>query len=214
MPGLAESVYTVDRRPAVVGSPFAMNTPAHAVLNLLALGRRGREGADVVPILLGGVLPDVPMFVLYGVEKFVLLTPERIIWTQRYYDPAWQAVIDLGHSLPLILALLAVAIWRRSAWWKACLASMALHAPADLLLDNDDAHRHFFPVSDWRFVSPVSYWDSRHFGDIVAPLEKVAVVLALVLLIRRYNARPARTAIIAVAGAYAAYIVFVRWMWA
>ncbi len=91
---------------------------------------------------------------------------------------------------------------------------MALHVPADLLLHHDDGHRHLFPASDWRFMSPVSYWDPRHYGDIVAPLEALAVAVALVMLLRRYDGRAARAALGTMAGAYAIYLIFAVWMWA
>ena len=154
------------------------------------------------------------MFVFYFVEKVVLGTPERVIWSTRYYDPAWQVAIDLFHSGPLIVLLMGVAWWLRSPWLVACLASMALHVPADFLLHHDDAHRHLLPISNWRFVSPVSYWDPRHYGRIVSLLEAVAVALATVLLIRRHPSWGARTALGVVASAYVAYLMFAFWMWA
>jgi hypothetical protein len=72
------------------------------------------------------------------------------------------------HSLPLV-ALAATLL--RTAPARAFLASMALHAVADLLTHHDDAHRHLWPLSGWRFASPVSYWDPAHFGAWFAPLE-------------------------------------------
>ena len=190
-----------------------MNTPAHAVLNLVALGRKD-SAHTVVPILVGGVLPDVPMFAFYFIEKIVLGTPERVIWSTRYYDPVWQGIIDLVHSVPVILILLGAAWWIGSRWFAACFASMALHIPGDFFLHHDDAHRHFFPVTNWRFESPVSYWDSRHYGDRVETLEMLAVVLALGLLIKRYDGRSARAKVGIMAGAYAAHLMFALWMWA
>ena len=63
-------------------------------------------------------------------------------------------------------------------------------------------------------MSPVSYWDPRHYGDIVAPLEALAVAVALVMLLRRYDGRAARAALGTMAGAYAIYLIFAVWMWA
>ena len=99
--------------------------------------------------------------------------------------PGWQALFDSFNSLPLI-AILTWIGWRMKRE-ALCLVglSMALHCAADLPLHAHDGHRHFFPLSDWRFDSPVSYWDPRHFGHIVAPIEFVFVVGGCVLLIAR-----------------------------
>ena len=85
--------------------------------------------------------------------------PERVIWSTRYFDPGWQTCIDSFNALPLI-GLGAFIAWRaRASAWLAFFASMAVHCVTDLLVHREDAHAHFFPLSSWRFVSPVSYWD-------------------------------------------------------
>ena len=80
---------------------------------------------------------------------------------------------------------------------------MALHAAADLLVHADDAHRHLWPLSDWRFASPVSYWDPRHHGAWFAPVECVAA-LAMLAAVRRRAGRRTRVALAALAVAYVA----------
>ncbi|MPZ21068.1 MAG: hypothetical protein GEV06_24685 [Luteitalea sp.] len=55
-----------------------MNTPAHGILNLLVLPRRG-EANGVVPVALGAVLPDLPMVVFYAWER-LRAVPEGTIW--------------------------------------------------------------------------------------------------------------------------------------
>lgn len=55
---------------------------------------------------------------------------------------------------------------------------MAVHCLIDLPVHHDDAHRHFFPFSEYRFFSPVSYWDPQHFGNYVLTVE---IVLTLIL---------------------------------
>ncbi|NEO26580.1 MAG: hypothetical protein F6K03_06700, partial [Kamptonema sp. SIO4C4] len=37
--------------------------------------------------------------------------------------------------------------------------------------------RHFYPLSDYRFISPVSYWNPKHYGAIIALLEVILVLL-------------------------------------
>jgi hypothetical protein len=161
-----------------------VNTPAHIVLNAFAVGR-GRFAPHAWPIALGALLPDAPMFAFYAYQRGWLATPERVIWSQTYFAPDWQQLFDAFNSLPLI-ALAALIAWRaRRDAWLACLASMALHSAADLLLHHEDAHGHLWPLSAWRFRSPVSYWDPAHHGDAFMAFELAALVVASVALWRR-----------------------------
>src|SRR5918996_1226720 len=95
-----------------------MNTPAHAMLNLALLGRRDRP-ERALPILLGSVLPDVPIFLFYVWVRLVQGMPDARIWTEIYFQPGWQALFDLFHSLPLILIGLAVAGRTGSRPWSS-----------------------------------------------------------------------------------------------
>ena len=72
----------------------------------------------------------------------------------------------------------------------AALASMTLHCLADLALHREDAHGHLFPLSDWRFTSPVSYWDPAHYGLIFAACELVLVAVGSIWLLRPGTSTP------------------------
>jgi hypothetical protein len=150
------------------------------------------------------------MFVFFVVERFVLGRRGTVIWSERYYDADWQRVFDLFNSLPLLVLAAAVAyvIHRRRVAWA--FVSMALHAAMDLPLHNDDGHRHFYPFSDFRFDSPVSYWDPAHFGAYAATGEAVAVLIASAVVYRRVRGRWARVGIILVD---AAYVVLCGGIW-
>jgi len=189
-----------------------MNTPAHALLNLLALSDRHRAHV-IAPVTAGSLLPDAPMLAFYGWQR-LLGTPERTIWRERYFEPAWQAFFDLFNSLPLIAAAwLAghLAGWRWLPWMAA---GMALHVGLDLPLHHDDAHRHFWPLSDWRFHSPVSYWDPAHFGRQMALTEMGACGFAAAWLWHRHPEVRTRMLVTTVAATYAAYWGFVFMVWA
>ncbi len=144
------------------------------MVNLAVLGAH-RHPREQVAIVLAAVLPDVPMFGFYALEKLVWHVPEAAIW-EDYFQPNWQHVFDAAHSLPLMaVGFLAAYTYRSNMGMIFCL-SLLLHVAGDLPLHHDDAHRHFFPLSDWRFESPVSYWDPRHFGRLMSGLEVLAVV--------------------------------------
>ena len=73
----------------------------------------------------------------------------------------------------------------------------------DLPVHHNDGHRHFLPISNWRFESPVSYWDPAHFGVIFATLELVLAVSALIYVMRKGEKPMSRIAI----GTFAIYAI-------
>ncbi len=163
-----------------------MNTPAHLIVSALVLGR-DRWQPHWLAITSGAFVPDLPMIVFFVYERFVLGTSQGIIWSVRYFDPEWQTFFDVFNSLPFIAVGCAIA-WRlQSTRWLAFLSSMAVHCLADLPLHREDAHGHFFPLTDWRFESPVSYWDPQHYGLPVMGAEILLVVLGAATLVRYYQ---------------------------
>jgi hypothetical protein len=188
-----------------------MNTPAHVAVNLLLLTRKDRPGL-VWPAAAGSLAPDVPILIFYGWARMWAQLSESEIWTSAYFHPGWQAAFDLAHSLPVALlgAVGFAAAGRAGA--AVFFAGLGLHALGDLLLHHDDAHRHLFPLSDWRFESPVSYWDPAHHGTVFSVLEVFAVALSAWLLARRFpQSRRWIGAMVAVYGIYWAYVAVV-WM--
>lgn len=175
-----------------------MNTPAHLVVNLavLAGGARRPHAREVA---VGALLPDLPMFGFFLWERLVLGTPDRTIWAVSYFEPTWQACFDLFNSIPLAaVGLLTALLLKRPGPALLC-ASMLLHCLLDLPLHREDGHRHFFPLSDWRFMSPVSYWDPRHRGAMGAGLETLALCAACALLWRRHPRLAVRVLLAALA---------------
>ncbi|MDP5338887.1 MAG: hypothetical protein NWQ28_09975, partial [Nodularia sp. (in: cyanobacteria)] len=130
-----------------------MNTPSHAILNLVIFNQQLRDQASPA-ILIGAVLPDVPIFVFYLLMKFVYRLPEKQIWSEVYYQPLWQGIVSTFHSLPLaVLGVLIAHFWNWQLIEIGCI-SMVLHSLLDFPVHNNDAHRHFFPLSNYRFISP------------------------------------------------------------
>ncbi|MEN8161671.1 MAG: zinc dependent phospholipase C family protein [Myxococcota bacterium] len=164
-----------------------MNTPAHVALNALLLGR-GRFEAHWGAITAGSLLPDLPMVGFYLLERVGRGTPEQAIWGQLYFDPGWQSFFDAFNSLPLI-AVAGLFAWRAGATGAlAFLLGMGLHCLADLPLHREDAHAHFWPLTSWRFLSPVSYWDPAHGGLAFLGAELALLVAAPFVLRRRSHA--------------------------
>lgn len=187
-----------------------MNTPTHALLGLGLFGSRASRG-EAIALVVGGVLPDVPMFVLYLWGRFIAQLPESTLWQTTYFEPAWQHAVDAGHSVPLALGLFAVARWQRgrnrtaSRGWRRLelgAAAALLHSAFDFPVHHNDGHRHFWPLSSFRFDSPISYWDPCCFGPQVSAIETLAMAALSVVLFRRAHSRFARGAFALLAVAY------------
>ncbi len=197
-----------------------MNTPAHVVFSLVLLGRPNAWRYAVI-ISIGALLPDTVMFVFYAWHK-VAGTPESVIWSQSYYKPGWQNLIDLFNSIPLIGLALIYSCWRRNNLFALLFSSMLAHCLLDLPVHHDDAHRHFYPFSNWRFESPLSYWDRNHYGGVVGALEVSGFIIATIWLWRFHPSsqmtanRPSRLRLILIATllVYAIFFWFVYRTWA
>jgi len=161
---------------------FIVNTPAHIVFSLAALGPT-RAGSYPLAIVAGALIPDLAMIFFYAWHKLTGAT-ETAIWSQHYFQEGWQMVFDIPNSIPLIVIALCFVYYRKKPVLVCMFASMLCHCILDLLVHHDDAHRHFYPFLEWRFVSPVSYWDPSHYGDIVSKVEMVSVAALSIWLWR------------------------------
>ena len=154
-----------------------MNTPSHAIINLTVLGKAKFPQFNLA-IVFGGILPDIPIFIFYFWAKFIARLPEAKIWGEAYYQPFVHNTVALFHSIPLALIGWAIAYYFKSELFQLIFLSMVLHSLLDLPVHHDDAHRHFLPFSNYKFISPISYWDPRHYGNIVAFVEMMMVLFA------------------------------------
>lgn len=164
-----------------------MNTPAHLIFGATAFGKPGRPWVTAAA-LLGALAPDLSLYVMAGWQLLVLGTDPNIVFRVMYYSDTWQAVFALDNSFFIWGALLGFAIWRKSVAFQAFAGAALLHLLLDFPFHNDDARAHFWPLTDWKFISPVSYWDPRHHGGVVGIIEMVASLVCLVVLWRRFRA--------------------------
>jgi hypothetical protein len=150
-----------------------MNTPSHAIVNYAILSHLAPQ--QTWPIVFGAILPDLPMLVLVIWAKANGI-PGQQVWSEIYWQPFWQDFTHYFHSIPIALALAIAAHYLNQPWLKYLGFSLILHSLGDLPLHHDDAHRHFLPLSQWRFISPVSYWDRNHNAIWGALGENLAVL--------------------------------------
>jgi len=179
------------------------------MINLLVL-KDHSAGKKGLAIALGAVIPDLIILLLYF-WHLLIGTPEDIIWSVEYYRPGWQAIIDGFNSIPLLL-IAGLVCWKyHHPILLMLFASMLLHCLGDLPVHHEDAHRHFFPFLEWRFLSPVSYWNPAHYGNLFSLFEASAVVASTVYLYTKY--RHLKNWVIATLVVYILYWIYVAIYW-
>jgi len=214
------------------GSTFAaalagpLNTQTHLLVGAALLARpaagdgparrrlRIRNGAA----LTGALLPDLSLFVMWGQAK-VRGIDEAAIWGALYPSAGWQFAGAVTNSMPLytaaaLAAILAGARVRKFAGPTLAMAALVAalaalsHVAADLPLHATDGRPHLWPLSDWVFRSPVSYWDPRHHGEVWGWFETALAVGLIVVLCRRFRALWVRGLLVAAFGTYGAATLY------
>jgi hypothetical protein len=175
-----------------------MNTQTHILLAGALFARPGRENRLAnTAVLIGAFVPDALIFVMFVWSKFIG-APEAEVWNVWYFSPPWMTAIDWMNSIPLFLgvALPAYALRQRSPEFTRYTNALLLFALAalvhilgDLPFHVEDGHAHFIPFSQWRFASPVSYWDPRYFGNVVALIELALGLALITVLWSRFRSR-------------------------
>ena len=184
-----------------------MVTTTHMLMAAFATTRPRMKGWMVFLGWFGGFFPDFPMFLMVGMSRMMVgpvnlwRQPDGLYWT----DP-WRTMTGLSHSLPIWTAL-ALCGWlvMRRATGRLALAGQAvlvfsagalLHAVCDFFVHTDDAHAQLLPFSDWRFHSPVSYYQAAHFGREFSVLELGFCLIAGWIVFRAFSSWTVRTLVI------------------
>lgn len=188
-----------------------MNSQTH-LLVAAALFCRPAAPKINTAALLGAFVPDAAIYGLWIWSKFNGV-PERKVWNELYWQQPWQTYTASGNSvfLYLIILMLGLTVFRPSQSLAAGLASSGTvssdrsariaalspvaifalaaltHLAGDFPVHVEDAHAHFWPFSDWRFTSPVSYWNPDHYGGYFSAFEAILGIVLAVILFRRFR---------------------------
>jgi len=188
-----------------------MNTPAHAIINLLIFKRYRKQFG--LAIVFGALLPDAPMFVFYVWEKMQGVA-EAVIWREAYHETAWQDVFNLFHSFP-VLGLLVFLVWKLGYQRFAIFfASMFFHSLFDFPVHHNDAHAHFFPFSNYQFISPISYWNPAYHGVLIGLMEMMTVLFGSIYLWRKRESIVISRSVVLLGGGYLLFwlVAILIWM--
>ncbi|MCX8509728.1 MAG: cobalamin biosynthesis protein CobQ [Rhodobacteraceae bacterium] len=172
-----------------------MNTPAHLIFGAAAFARPGVRHGPAAAVL-GSLVPDISLYVMVAISIWGMgISPHRV-FDELYFSDLWQNVFAVDNSFILWGLLLAFALWRCRPALAAFAKGGLLHLATDFPLHNEDARRQFWPVSDWVFRSPFSYYDPHRYGNYIGPLEVALCLVFSVLLWRRFPMRSARLLIL------------------
>jgi len=163
-----------------------MNTPAHLLLAAAVFAKPECPKITTAAIT-GALFPDISLYIMASFSLLVLGNTPNHVFNVQYFSPLWQQVFAVDNSFILWGMLAAFALWARKPWLIAFTGSAILHLCFDFPLHHDDARMHFWPVSNWIFHSPISYWDSNHYGQIISVLEQLMAVGLFILLWRRFK---------------------------
>jgi membrane-bound metal-dependent hydrolase YbcI (DUF457 family) len=157
---------------------------SHFLWNLIAA--RGRSWG--LPFAVGAVLPDVVYFPLM---IRILLTEgpgewgDLALWDAATAHPITRALHSyLPAGLAFVLAYLAGWMWLLP--W---LGGVLSHVLLDMLTHVSDAYPILWPLSDYRFPTPISYWDPAYHGREFNLIEQTALFGTLLVLSIRYLRR-------------------------
>jgi hypothetical protein len=189
-----------------------VNTPTHTLLALALLSRPQQRKRNLA-VIAGSLIPDLAIFLWAPYQSFVNGVSGEEMWRELYFAPSMQNLIAWFNSIPIYLGLIALGfLGRGKAWGKLLLvfaAAALIHMATDLPVHAEDAYRHFWPLTDWRFYSPLSYWDEAHHARWVGTVEIILAGGCIALLWRRHPAQWVKIALSLLALFYVAVLAFI-----
>jgi len=121
---------------------------------------------------------------------FVNNIDSRTLWNELYFQPPMQNLIAYFNSIPIYAIFAIIGFTARAKLAGKLLMFFALaalmHMATDLPVHNHDAYRHFWPISDWRFISPFSYYETLHHSKWVSLIEAFIALGSIYVLWRRF----------------------------
>ena len=166
-------------------------------------------------MLAGSLLPDVAIFLWAPYQWLVNDVSSDEMWDVLYFEPPMQNLIAWFNSIPIYGALAVVGFIAQQretskTWGKLMLffaVAALIHIATDIPVHADDAYRHFWPISDWRFYSPLSYWDIDHHAGWVGKIDIVIAFGCIAGLWQRFSGRGVKIVLSIAAAFYTLVLV-------
>ena len=187
-----------------------MITSTHSLLALAALAKRGDRKRNL-SVLAGSLLPDLAIFLWAPYQSIVNDVSGDEMWNELYFAPPMQNLIAWFNSIPIYVGLAMIGFYARGRTWGKLLLVFALaaliHIATDMPVHADDAYRHFWPLSDWRFYSRLSYWDADHHAGWVGKIDIAIALGCIATLWQRFPSRAVKITLSITALIYAVMLV-------
>lgn len=140
---------------------------------------------DAALAALGATFPDAPAILgaawlwlrrkTFSREDF----DEQVCGRSLFREP--DAAFHSASVVAAAMALERILRGKNSAF----LLGWAGHVLTDFLTHGEDARQVFWPVSRWRFRSPISYRERKRHGRLFTVVEHAAVLATLISLLAR-----------------------------
>ncbi len=166
-----------------------MMSPTHSLLALALLSKKETPKRNWA-VFIGSIVPDLAIYLWAPYQYLVNDVSGKELWGELYFAPPMQNLIAYFNSIP-IYGFIALLGWiNRAKLWGQIFLFFALaaliHMATDLPVHAEDAYRHFWPLTDWRFYSPISYWDTNHHAAWVGVIDAGLALGSLIILWRRF----------------------------
>ena len=166
-----------------------MISTTHSVLALAALSKADDKSRNWA-IFTGSALPDLVIYIWAPYQILIRKVDSQTLWNDLYFQAPMQNLIAYFNSVPIYATFAVLGFTQRRKIWGALMLVFALaallHIATDLPVHNHDAYRHFWPLSDWRFISPLSYYEADHHGRWVSFVEAIIAAMSIFILWRRF----------------------------
>lgn len=180
-----------------------MLTTSHMLIGAAVTTRPKFQPLYITLGWLGGFMPDASVFLMVAASRMSMVEGSNL-WRSPdglYWQEPWQTLSALSNSIPLwaLVAVIGFILFKRVERLKMLGlgllifgASALIHVVCDFWTHADDAHMHFWPLTEWRFNSAVSYYQRDHYGGIFRPFEMVLNLALAAFLIWRFKQWPVR----------------------
>lgn len=162
-----------------------------------ALAKHGVKAGRAAGIAgaVGAAFPDIPSFVatayyigpVYLRDGWASMDTEEVLDAIYFTGPFGATGSYLHSIIPVAVLLVAYRFFRlggrdarRILLWF--LLGWLGHTVVDFLTHVDDGRPLFWPLSDWMWSSPVSYYDSDYYGREFSLINNVVAVSILAVL--------------------------------